>query len=33
MQHELDNGGFKLVGFGCTTCIGNYGPLPVEISK
>jgi aconitate hydratase len=25
--------GFDLVGFGCTTCIGNSGPLPVEISR
>ena len=25
--------GFNLVGFGCTTCIGNSGPLPDEISK
>ena len=25
--------GFDLVGYGCTTCIGNSGPLPEEISK
>jgi aconitate hydratase len=25
--------GFHLVGYGCVTCIGNSGPLPVEISK
>ena len=25
--------GFNLVGFGCTTCIGNSGPLPAPISK
>ena len=25
--------GFNLVGYGCVTCIGNSGPLPVEISK
>jgi aconitate hydratase len=25
--------GFNLVGYGCTTCIGNSGPLPVEVSK
>jgi len=25
--------GFDLVGYGCTTCIGNSGPLPVEISR
>src|SRR5260370_18583782 len=24
---------FHLVGYGCTTCIGNSGPLPVEVSK
>lgn len=29
----LDELGFDLVGYGCTTCIGNSGPLPVEISK
>ena len=28
----LDKLGFELVGFGCTTCIGNSGPLPAEIS-
>jgi aconitate hydratase len=28
----LDKLGFDLVGFGCTTCIGNSGPLPAEIS-
>ncbi|HEY8328685.1 MAG TPA: aconitate hydratase AcnA [Rhodanobacter sp.] len=30
---ELDKLGFFLVGYGCTTCIGNSGPLPQEISK
>jgi aconitate hydratase len=30
---ELEKLGFFLVGYGCTTCIGNSGPLPVEISK
>ncbi len=25
--------GFDLVGYGCTTCIGNSGPLPAEISQ
>jgi aconitate hydratase A / 2-methylisocitrate dehydratase len=30
---ELDKLGFYLVGYGCTTCIGNSGPLPAEISK
>nr|WP_067599874.1 aconitate hydratase AcnA [Nocardiopsis listeri] len=29
----LDKLGFNLVGYGCTTCIGNSGPLPDEISK
>jgi len=29
----LDKLGFNLVGYGCTTCIGNSGPLPVEIVK
>jgi aconitate hydratase len=30
---DLDALGFNLVGFGCTTCIGNSGPLPAPISK
>jgi aconitate hydratase len=29
----LDQLGFNLVGYGCTTCIGNSGPLPPAISK
>ncbi|MFB5663078.1 aconitate hydratase AcnA [Alteribacillus sp. HJP-4] len=29
----LDQLGFNLVGYGCTTCIGNSGPLPEEIEK
>ncbi|MGW7687834.1 aconitate hydratase AcnA [Streptomyces asiaticus] len=29
----LDKVGFNLVGYGCTTCIGNSGPLPDEVSK
>jgi aconitate hydratase len=29
----LDQLGFQLVGYGCTTCIGNSGPLPEEISQ
>ena len=33
LQTDLDKVGFNLVGFGCTTCIGNSGPLPEEISK
>ncbi|CAM3098126.1 aconitate hydratase AcnA [Stackebrandtia soli] len=28
----LDKLGFNLVGYGCTTCIGNSGPLPTEVS-
>ncbi len=30
---DLESLGFHVVGYGCTTCIGNSGPLPVEISK
>ncbi|TRW94865.1 aconitate hydratase AcnA [Paracoccus sp. M683] len=33
LQEDLDALGFDLVGFGCTTCIGNSGPLDPEISK
>ncbi len=29
----LDRLGFNLVGYGCTTCIGNSGPLPLEIAE
>ena len=29
----LDKLGFNLVGYGCTTCIGNSGPLPINISE
>jgi len=29
----LDKLGFNLVGYGCTTCIGNSGPLPDEVSE
>ena len=32
LQRDLDAIGFNLVGFGCTTCIGNSGPLQPEIS-
>jgi aconitate hydratase len=32
LQQDLDRLGFNLVGYGCTTCIGNSGPLPDEIS-
>jgi len=33
LQKDLDAVGFNLVGYGCTTCIGNSGPLPDPISK
>jgi aconitate hydratase len=33
LQTELDKLGFNLVGYGCTTCIGNSGPLKDEIEK
>ncbi|AQX20666.1 aconitate hydratase AcnA [Bartonella sp. WD16.2] len=33
LQKDLDALGFNLVGFGCTTCIGNSGPLLPAISK
>ncbi len=33
LQTDLDKIGFNLVGYGCTTCIGNSGPLQPEISK
>lgn len=32
LQKDLDALGFNLVGYGCTTCIGNSGPLPEHIS-
>ena len=32
LQAALDGLGFNLVGYGCTTCIGNSGPLPEPIS-
>ncbi|NWG90923.1 MAG: aconitate hydratase AcnA [Parvularculaceae bacterium] len=32
LQDDLDALGFNLVGYGCTTCIGNSGPLPEPIS-
>ncbi|MFN3824581.1 MAG: aconitate hydratase AcnA [Pseudorhodobacter sp.] len=32
LQEDLDALGFNLVGYGCTTCIGNSGPLQPEIS-
>ena len=33
LQAALDELGFNLVGYGCTTCIGNSGPLPAPISQ
>ena len=33
LSDDLDALGFNLVGYGCTTCIGNSGPLPAPISK
>jgi aconitate hydratase len=33
LQTYLDQMGFNLVGYGCTTCIGNSGPLPDPIAK
>ncbi|MEP3866534.1 MAG: aconitate hydratase AcnA, partial [Paracoccaceae bacterium] len=32
LQQDLDKIGFNLVGYGCTTCIGNSGPIQKEIS-
>ncbi|HIK43269.1 MAG TPA: aconitate hydratase AcnA [Leptolyngbyaceae cyanobacterium M65_K2018_010] len=32
LQQDLDGLGFNLVGYGCTTCIGNSGPLPTAIA-
>ena len=33
LQQHLDALGFNLVGYGCTTCIGNSGPLPEAVSE
>jgi aconitate hydratase len=33
LQKDLDALGFNLVGYGCTTCIGNSGPLPEPVAK
>ncbi len=33
LQEYLDKVGFNLVGYGCTTCIGNSGPLPEPVSE
>lgn len=33
LQKYMDQLGFNIVGYGCTTCIGNSGPLPLAIDK
>jgi aconitate hydratase len=33
LQQYLDRLGFNLVGYGCTTCIGNSGPLPADVAE
>jgi aconitate hydratase len=33
LQHYLDELGFEVVGYGCTTCIGNSGPIPEVIAS
>ncbi|HKE37613.1 MAG TPA: aconitate hydratase AcnA, partial [Candidatus Baltobacteraceae bacterium] len=33
LQTHLDKLGFNLVGYGCTTCIGNSGPLPSDVAE
>ena len=33
LQRYLDQLGFNVVGYGCTTCIGNSGPLPVPVDE
>ncbi|HEY6326403.1 MAG TPA: aconitate hydratase AcnA [Candidatus Cybelea sp.] len=33
LQEYLDKLGFNLVGYGCTTCIGNSGPLPKDVAE
>ena len=33
LQSELDGLGFNVVGYGCTTCIGNSGPLPTLVDE
>jgi len=33
LTEYMDNLGFNLVGYGCTTCIGNSGPLPEEVER
>jgi len=33
LMNDLDHLGFQVVGYGCTTCIGNSGPLPEPVSR
>jgi aconitate hydratase len=33
LMQPLDDLGFQTVGYGCTTCIGNSGPLPAEVAE
>jgi aconitate hydratase len=33
LQHYLDELGFEVVGYGCTTCIGNSGPIPDVVAS
>ncbi|RCL81049.1 MAG: aconitate hydratase AcnA [SAR116 cluster bacterium] len=33
LQEDLDGLGFQTVGYGCTTCIGNSGPLPEDVAE
>ncbi|HLX26698.1 MAG TPA: aconitate hydratase AcnA [Candidatus Cybelea sp.] len=33
LQEYLDRLGFNLIGYGCTTCIGNSGPLPPDVAE
>jgi aconitate hydratase len=33
LQDSLDRLGFNIVGYGCTTCIGNSGPLPADVAE
>ncbi len=33
LQRSLDELGFNIVGYGCTTCIGNSGPLPADVAE
>ncbi len=33
LQEPLDRLGFNIVGYGCTTCIGNSGPLPSDVAE